>query len=285
LGTGKRRDAQFIYQAISIGYRHIDTAAPIFDYDEAATGEAVERAILTEGSGLERSDFFLQTRYPLTGPTQQHVDSPGIATCQASAHMDALVSQSLSSLRVEYIDCVFLNAAHGSAAQLVEAWKALETHVPHRVRRLGLSNVDPSVLRHFLGDVSLAKVFSVQNRFYWLNKFDGELRDLCSKNGIVYQAFGVLTGNRTLLSSMCVRDVARSHNLSEQQALMSLVSSLGNDCSSPVIVLNGSGNYERLADDLIKHEAISDKSTLDGFQTCMEQVTTRLSDRYERNEY
>ncbi|KAK3377156.1 hypothetical protein B0T24DRAFT_678006 [Lasiosphaeria ovina] len=142
--------------------------------------------------------------------------------------MDALVSQSLSSLRVKYIDCVFLNAAHGSVTQFVEVWKALEAHVPHRVRRLGLSNVDAPVLRHFLGDGSLTKVFAVQNRFYWLNKFDGELRDLCSKNGIVYQAFG---------------------------ALISLVSSLGNDCSSPVIVLNGSGNFERLADDLIKHKS------------------------------
>jgi diketogulonate reductase-like aldo/keto reductase len=199
--------------------------------------------------------------------------------------MDALVSQTLLSLRVEYIDCVFLNAAHGSVAQLVEVWKALETHVPHRVRRLCPSNVDAPVLRHFLEDVSLTKVFSVQNRSYWLNKFDDEFRDLCSKNGIVYQAFGVLTGSKTVFSSMCVRDVARSHNLSEQQALIPLVSSLGNDCSAPVIVLNGSGNFERLADELIKHKAMSDESILDGFRTCMEQVTTRLSARYERNEY
>lgn len=80
--------------------------------------------------------------------------------------MDALVAQSLSALRTGYVDCVFLNAAHGTISEIVEAWKALEAHVPHSMRRLGLSNVDAPILERFLGDGSLTKVAAVQNRFF-----------------------------------------------------------------------------------------------------------------------
>lgn len=102
-----------------------------------------------------------------------------------------------------------------------------------------------------------------------------------------YQAFGVLTGNKTLSSTVRARDVALKNGLSEKQWLISLVSSIGSGKAAPlvVVVLNGSGQLGRLKENLDKCNRICEERILYEFEQCMTEVATRLSVRHRMDQY
>jgi diketogulonate reductase-like aldo/keto reductase len=143
-----------------------------------------------------------------------------------------------------YLDCVVLHSPLPTLAQTLEAWKALEEFVPHKVRNLGISNVGLATLRP-LYDAAMVKPAVVQNRFYQQTKFDVPLRKFCRENDIVYQSFWTLTANPKLLNSEPVGSLASLAAVSSEAALYCLVLGLGN-----TVVLDGTTNEGRMKGDL-----------------------------------
>ena len=143
-----------------------------------------------------------------------------------------------------YLDCVLLHSPLQTLSETLIAWRTLEEFVPHRVRHLGISNVNLNNLE-LLYDLIDIKPAVVQNRFSTSNYYDTKLREFCVEKRIVYQAFGLLSKNTLLLESEPVRVLATEMGTQTQIALYCLVVGLKN-----VVVLNGTTNVYRMKNDL-----------------------------------
>ncbi len=105
-----------VLDALSVGYRHIDTAQSYFN--EEQVGSAIKK------SGVPREEIFLTTKVWL-----EHF---GYEKAKAS------VLESMKKLQVEYIDLVLLHQPFGDA---YGAWRALEElYEQKKIRAIGISN-------------------------------------------------------------------------------------------------------------------------------------------------
>jgi diketogulonate reductase-like aldo/keto reductase len=72
-------------------------------------------------------------------------------------------------------------------------------HASGRARLLGVSNVTLEQLQELCGGARVRPRF-VQNRCYAARGWDRRVRAFCTANGLVYQGFSLLTGNRDVLA-------------------------------------------------------------------------------------
>ena len=145
-----------------------------------------------------------------------------------------------------YIDTLVIHSPLRTMELTLEAWSALETYVPHRIRNLGISNCSLPVLRELIDSPQIkVKPAVVQNRFYKDTLFDVSLRAFCRHRQIIYQSFWTLTANPDLVRSTPVQQLAARTNISPAAALYALVMGL-----SYVTVLNGTKDEGRMREDL-----------------------------------
>ncbi|KAK3490808.1 NADP-dependent oxidoreductase domain-containing protein [Neurospora hispaniola] len=208
----KNRTADLVYQAIKEGFRGIDTAAMKRHYSEELTGEGIRRAI--RDGIVTREELFIQTKYtphddaflaePALYPT---ITSQVLASVTSSlrnlAHADSPESQEDTS----YIDCLIMHSPFPDPVSTLEAWTALQSFVPHRIRSLGISNITLPELQYLVADPRVTVYPTViQNRFRRAERrWDYELRRWCANQNSTrwkgekrtrYQGFWTLTGNR-----------------------------------------------------------------------------------------
>lgn len=237
-----------VYQALRSGFRAIDTAAQPKHYDEALVGIGMRRAI-AEGQ-VTRAEIFLQTKF-----TSIHGQDPDRMPYDASLpladQVRASIKSSLQNLRWDetdtessYIDSLVLHSPMPTIQETLEAWQAMQSFVPHKVRNLGISNCNLFTLMELYerGEIRPAVV---QNRFYPTTKYDIGLRKFCLDNNIVYQSFWTLSANPNLIRSAEVRRLAQLIQISPQAALYCLVLGLGN-----VVMLNGTTKEDHMVSDL-----------------------------------
>ena len=144
-----------------------------------------------------------------------------------------------------YIDCLILHSPFPTLADTLEAWKALESFDPTRVRALGISNVSLSILETVYAQ-AVRKPLVVQNRFYAPTDYGSGVRNFCQDHGIMYQSFWTLSGNPELLTSKTVGALATLVGIHREVALYALVGALKGN----VVALNGTKRLERMIDDL-----------------------------------
>lgn len=127
-----------------------------------------------------------------------------------------------------------------------EAWRAMEIHVPHQARTLGVSNIYQIDVLRALYEFATVKPSVVQNRFYPATRYDTDIRAFCAEKGMRYQSFWTLTANPKLLKSRAVAMIAENTGVDKAVALYGLVLGLGN-----ISVLCGTTNSQRMRDDLV----------------------------------
>ncbi|KAJ6034246.1 hypothetical protein N7499_001455 [Penicillium canescens] len=151
-----------------------------------------------------------------------------------------------SSADEAYIDTVVIHSPLPTLAQTLEAWQALETYVPHRIRNLGISNCTMPMLRELCNSsMTTVKPSVVQNRFYEDTLFDVPMRAFCRDNQVIYQGFWTLTANPDLVRSLPVQQLARHVDITPAAAFYALIIGLGN-----LTVLNGTKDELRMKEDL-----------------------------------
>jgi len=193
--------------ALRTGFRGIDTANQRKHYFEAAVGKAVQAALA--GGELTRGELFLQTKFTFRGGQDQRL--PYDPKAPASVQVQQSFQSSLEHFATDYVDSFVLHgpSARGALAEVdVEAWRAIEALATDgRARFIGVSNFSADQLRELLQLARVAPRF-VQNRCYASTGWDRDVRQLCTEHGVVYQAFSLLTANRTELSQPGVRALA-----------------------------------------------------------------------------
>ncbi|KAL2004586.1 hypothetical protein VTN00DRAFT_3322 [Thermoascus crustaceus] len=255
-GTAWKKDqtTDLVHLALSSGFRAVDTAGQPKHYREDLVGEGIRRAI--RAGRVKREEIYLQTKY-----TSVHGQDPNNMPYNPSSstteQVHASIKNSLHNLRhteessteddkTSYIDTLLLHSPLPTLDETLEAWSAIETYVPHRIRNLGISNVTLPVLEMLCTSPRVrVKPVVVQNRFYMATRFDVSLRAYCRRHNIIYQSFWTLTANPELIRSMEVQALAQLADISPAAALYCLVLGLGD-----ATVLNGTTNQRHMIEDL-----------------------------------
>jgi diketogulonate reductase-like aldo/keto reductase len=164
-GEGTR---QAVTAALELGYRHVDTAR-IYG-NEADVGAGVR------ASGVPRRDLFVTTKL---WNDDQGYDS-------ALRAFDA----SLARLGLDYVDLYLLHWP--VAGKRLESWRALERlHADQRARAIGVSNFMPQHLEELLAHAKIVPAVDQIEVSPFLQQ--RETRALCSRHGIVVEAYSPLT--------------------------------------------------------------------------------------------
>ena len=201
----------------------------------------------------------IQTKYTSIGG-QDPDNMPYNPRASVTDQVKASVASSLNNLRhidsdtsAAYIDCLVLHSPFPDPIQTAEAWQAMEQHVPHSARTLGISNIYSLPLLEALYRAARVKPSVVQNRFYADSLYDQDVRAFCQAQGITYQSFWTLTANPHLEGSEVVASLAKEADVSRAVALYSLVLGLGR-----VSVLDGTTKVERMKADIEGVEKVAE---------------------------
>ncbi|KAL4709370.1 hypothetical protein ACJJTC_013659 [Scirpophaga incertulas] len=184
-----------VYQALELGYRHIDTA---FNYNnEEAIGQAIKKWI-NDGKGT-RKDLFITTKLPHVGNRPSDVSK--------------FLTLQLSRLQLDYVDLYLIHVPFGFSCDPdtltpvvdkktgeydldletnhIATWKKLEEFQQQRlVRNLGLSNFNEAQISKIIEAATFKpQVLQVELHAYFQQI---ELRKFCAENQIVVTAYAPL---------------------------------------------------------------------------------------------
>lgn len=239
-------------RAISDNTSQIQTTfTPVHD-------QAIKKVVKTNRTGAHHQGW----------PCPQRTSTPSGCPYDPATSLTEQVRSSLaSSLRNftftpspddTYLDAVILHTPYPARKHTEEVWTALSAYVPHRVRRLGISNVTDEELQHLLGFCRANPAIAerpaiVQNRFRGCggrrdddDPFDAAVRETCRENGIEYQAFGVLREKALLQDQQSVGAVADLAHVSHEASLYGLVMALQDDMA----VLDGTSDPQTMGADI-----------------------------------
>jgi diketogulonate reductase-like aldo/keto reductase len=170
-----REVAGLVQQAVTIGYRHVDTAQAYAN--ERGVGEGLR------ASGIARDELFVTTKLA--------------AGCKSYPEARILVDGSLAALGVGHIDLMlihspqpwteFRNGEHYFAGNL-EAWRALEeAHIAGKLRAIGVSNFEQVDLDNIIENAAVKP--SVNQILAHVGNTPFPLIDHCRSRNVLVEAY------------------------------------------------------------------------------------------------
>lgn len=238
---GATRD--LVSRALAAGFRGIDTANQRRHYHEEGVGEALREAF--RSGTVRREELFVQTKF--THPAGQDHRLPYDPRAPVARQVEDSFRSSLGHLGVERMDGYLLHGPtrrRGLGMEDVEAWRAMEElHDSGEVRLIGVSNFAPDQLEE-LCDLAHVPPAFVQNRCFARLGWDAPVREVCRRQGVVYQAFSLLTANRHLLADPAVVAIAERQGRTVPQVVFRFALSAG------MIPLTGTTNPRHMRQDL-----------------------------------
>jgi diketogulonate reductase-like aldo/keto reductase len=192
--------------ALSVGYRHIDTAASYGN--EREVGQAIAAC------GLARADVFIETKIWISDyGYDQTLHGFG---------------KSAGKLGVDQIDLLILHQPLPSAfGKTIEAYRALETLLADgKVRAIGVSNFMTGHLTRLLDHASvIPAVNQVELHPYFQQP---QVQALNAEHGIVTQAWSPIggitfyrdTGHTSTLRDPAIGEIAQAHGKSPAQVML-----------------------------------------------------------------
>lgn len=166
-----------VSDALSVGYRHIDTAAAY--ENENGVGNAVIK------SGIARDEIFLTTKIPA-----EVKDYKGAAE---------VIEKSLANLQTDYIDLMLIHSPKPWAelfagtektyfAENLEVWRALtEYYKSGKLRAIGVSNFETADIQNIIDNAEVAPMVN-QVRVH-IGHTPKEVIDYCQSRNILIEAF------------------------------------------------------------------------------------------------
>jgi diketogulonate reductase-like aldo/keto reductase len=230
-------------EAITHGFRAIDTANQRKHYVEAAVGAAIRTAIAS--GKVVRESLFIQTKF--TGRRSQDNRLPYDPNADLATQVQQSIDSSLEHLGVARIDSYVLHGPSRSSGIRDadwQIWHAMEEAVyAGRVGLLGVSNISLKQIATLIEGVRIVPAF-VQNRCFANNRWDAVVRAFCESHEIIYQGFSLLTANREVLSSPRLADIAWRHGKTIPQVVFRFAVQLG------MMPLTGTTNSLHMREDL-----------------------------------
>jgi diketogulonate reductase-like aldo/keto reductase len=195
---------QVVAQALSTGYRHIDTAAAY--RNEAEVGQAIH------ASGLGRGDVFVTTKC--------FNDDHGYE--QARRALDA----SLKRLEMDYVDLYLIHWPVPAHDKYVETWKAfIDARAEGLVRSIGVSNFQPAHLERIIRETGETPAINqIELHPYFQQR---GLRHEHQELGIVTEAWSPLAQGK-VLEDPAIVEIAQAHSKTPGQVVIRWHLQIGN---------------------------------------------------------
>ncbi|WP_394547994.1 aldo/keto reductase [Priestia aryabhattai] len=166
--------AQAVRDAVSSGYRHIDTAQAYMN--EAGIGEGIRSC------GIAREELFITTKVAAEAKTYEEVTNS--------------IDESLTKLGLDYIDLLIIHSPQPWTEfreenryfeENKEAWKAMEdAYKAGKVKAIGLSNFLQDDIENILSSCEIKPM--VNQILAHVSNTPLELIEFCQKNGILVEA-------------------------------------------------------------------------------------------------
>jgi diketogulonate reductase-like aldo/keto reductase len=243
-GTAWKKDdtARLVQQAITLGFRAIDTACQPKHYHEAGVGQGIAAGLVA--TGLTRADLFIQTKFTAL-PGQDPANLPYSAEASLPEQVAQSFAASCRNLRTTYLDSLILHSPLPDREQTLMVWRAMEQLAAcGATRRIGLSNCYDLDAFVALYEAAVIKPWAVQNRFQAKTDYDRPLRAFCHQHGIVYQSFWTLTANPQVLAHPHLQALATRLQRSPAQVFFRYLTQLG------VLPLTGTCSAAHMQEDL-----------------------------------
>ncbi len=188
--------AEVVTQALSAGYRHIDTAAAY--RNEAGVGQAIR------SSGLDRGEIFLTTKC--------FNDDHGYEQAKRAFHA------SLGRLEMDYVDLYLIHWPVPAHDLYVETWKAfIELRDQGLIRAIGVSNFQPAHLERLIGETGETPAINqVELHPYFQQR--GLLHEH-QELGIVTESWSPLAQGQVLEDPVIV-EIAEAHSKTAAQIVI-----------------------------------------------------------------
>lgn len=192
--------APLVSGALSLGYRHIDTAA--LYGNEEGVGKAVRN--FTDAGHVVREDLFVTSKV-------WNTDHGYEAALRA-------FDTSMQKLGFDYLDLYLIHWPCPERGLFAETYKALEKlYSEGRIRAIGVSNFNREHLEVLMGSASVVPAVNQVELHPWLAQ--RELREFHEANGIRTVAWSPL-GRGALLEDPSVQEIAGSIGRSAAQVVL-----------------------------------------------------------------
>ncbi|MGN1115978.1 MAG: aldo/keto reductase [Candidatus Ornithomonoglobus sp.] len=208
-----------VLDAISVGYRSIDTAQAYGN--EEGVGNAAAKC------GVPREELFITTKV--------WISNAGYEKAKAS------IEESLRKLQTEYIDLLLIHQPfgdyYGTYRAMTEAYKA------GKIRAIGVSNFYPDRLIDFCKFNEIVPAIN-QVETHPFNQ-QVKAREIMKKYGVQIESWGPFAeGRKDMFDNAVVKEIGGKHGKSAAQVILRFL------IQSGVIVIPKSVHKERMAENL-----------------------------------
>ncbi|MBT2656003.1 aldo/keto reductase [Bacillus sp. ISL-18] len=240
LGTWLIDDAQAsqaVVEAVSIGYRHIDTAQAYMN--ETGVGEGIR------SSGVAREELFITTKVAAELKTYEAVTKS--------------IDDSLAKLGLDYIDLLIIHSPQPWTEfreenryfkENKEAWKAMEdAYKTGKVKAIGLSNFLQDDVENILSSCKIKPM--VNQILAHVSNTPLELIKFCQKNDILVEAYSPIA-HGAVLDHAEVKVIADKYGVSVAQLCLRYDIQLG------LVVIPKTANPDHMRNNAELNFVISD---------------------------
>lgn len=240
LGTWLLDDAQAaqaVSDAVSIGYRHIDTAQAYMN--EAGVGEGIRSC------GALREELYITTKVAAEAKTYDAVTQS--------------IDESLAKLGLDYIDLLIIHSPqpwkefreeNRYFEENKEVWKAMEdAYKKGKVKAIGLSNFLQDDVENIIARCEVKPM--VNQILAHVSNTPLELIEFCQKNDILVEAYSPIA-HGAVLDNIEVKVIANKYGVSVAQLCLRYCLQLG------FVVIPKTANPDHMRNNAELNFAISD---------------------------
>lgn len=209
-----------ISDALSLGYRHIDTAASYGN--EEAVGQAIRNC------GIPRKELFVTTKLFIQSRSGEE---------PVKRAFDA----SLKRLRLDYLDLYLI---HQPLGDYYSAWRAMQDlHREGLIRAIGVSNFYPDRLIDLIDHNEIAPAVNQIETHPFFQRQD--YQKLMRKRGIQIESWGPLAeGKNDIFTNPTLTEIGNAHGKSVAQVVLRWL------VQREVAVIPKSTRRERMAENM-----------------------------------
>ncbi len=211
--------ARCVSDAISVGYRLIDTAQAY--YNEEGVGKGIAE------SGINRSDLFITTKVWITNAGEE----------KAAASID----ESLRKLRTDYIDLLLIHQPFGD---YYGSYRAMEKALKAgKVRAIGVSNFYPDRLVDIAENMEVKPaVVQLQTNVF---RQQWDVEEEAKKYGTKIMAWGpIAQGSKNLYTNPLLMQLAEKYGKTVAQVALRYLT------QRDIIAIPKSSHKERMAENM-----------------------------------
>jgi diketogulonate reductase-like aldo/keto reductase len=204
--------AAAVRQAVSLGYRHIDTAEAYMN--EAGVGEGIRTC------GIPREEIF--------------VNSKVVAEAKTYEEATRRIDESIAKMGIGYIDMMIIHSPqpwnewrrkNRYFAENREVWRAIEdAYKAGKLKAIGVSNFLQDDLQNILDHCEIKPM--VNQILTHISNTPLELIEFCQKNGILVEAYAPIAHGQVLKNKKLAA-IAAKYNVSIPQLCIRYVLQLG----------------------------------------------------------